>query len=171
VSTLFDFDFTNDLARQICREVKPLSARRDIGAGIASFIGGAILLTLGALCLYHFHRVGLAKLIGCGLTFGGLWCLCSALICFCDRSPMLVLDQHGLIHNGLLTGRREIAWSNMRRANLHRSLRNYSETSATLTLSLFEPVGGSREIAITVSGLDISSSTIFETVGKWANLS
>lgn len=171
MSSLFDTDLSNVVRRIVRTGLKPMKAYRDLAAGVGMLFGAAFLCAVGGFLLYNGAKVPMLLLMGLCFAVPGLYYAISALACFFDRSPVLVLDEKGLTYRSILYGTRVFTWDNIRTANLHRSLRNGGEMSATLTIKLFKPVDGCGEIDINVGDLDVSSSAIFEAVGRWANLS
>jgi hypothetical protein len=161
---------TEELLRLTERFVRarPVKVRRSLAAGITWLVFAAILLTLAALCLYHLGQAGIAVLFGIGLVLGGLWNLLWGLIWVADRSPILILGAAALID--CRGGNRRIPWAAIRRATLHRTSRNGSEESATLTLSLSGSLVGC-EVAIDLANLDHGSHEILRVIGQRAELS
>lgn len=150
---------------------RPLTARLSREAGIATVIVGLIPAGIVAAILWNTRKLdGVPLLFVMGL---GLWAAISFLWgmwYICDRSPRLVLDENGLTDytSGL---KRVIPWSAVARATLHRTTRNGSEESATLTLYLNSRILRDSEVSLDVKNLDHSSSEILRAVGRWANLS
>jgi Bacterial PH domain len=154
---------------------KPLEVRRDIGAGVVSFVCSPILLTIGGLALYFYYLHGnpLVLIFGMGMALFGLYHLSIGSICFLNREPVLILNENGLTYRSIFSRPRVIRWDNIRSADLYRSVRTLrgTEASATLSLELIVPVEGSQQIKIDLDGLDVNSTAILDAIGKWANLS
>jgi hypothetical protein len=154
--------------RGFLNELPPVVIRRSVSAAIGRLIVGAFVLGLGTLALYHFNKSTVELVVGSGFALYGVWNLLLGLVGVVDRSPQLVLDSEGLTDYQGGAGR--ILWTNIRRASLHRSTRNGSEMSASLTLTLFEPIHGKDQIEITLTDLDCSSTGLLEVIGRRANL-
>jgi len=151
---------------------RPLTARLDRGAGIGTTVLGCIPGIIAGVILYNTagELRGPLPLIVLGLGLWSFASIASGMWYVCDRSPRLVLDEAGLTDYtpGL---KRVIPWDAVSRATLHRTTRNGSEQSATLTLYINSRVMRDSEIALDVTYLDHGSDEILAAVGKWARLS
>ncbi len=151
---------------------RPITARLCRESGVVTAVLGCIPGIIAAVILHNTRGKldGPLPLIVFGL---GLWSFVAilwGLWYVCERSPRLVLDETGLTdHTSGL--KRVIPWDAVARATLHRTTKNGSEQSATMTLYLNSRVMRDSEVSIDVTCLDHSSEAIFRAVGKWARLS
>ena len=155
--------------RALARKLGPeVVIRRSIAGGVVSLFFAVVLGGLvGDVFSWTSGNNRIRLRLGGALFLAGLYNLARALIAFFDRSPQLILGRDALID--CRTDRR-YPYAAIRGAQLHRTLRNGSEESATLSLQLSEMLAGPREVEIALTHLDTDAQFIFRTLGARADL-